>query len=150
MSQKKILIIDDIDSVRRDIRNYINPPASAQDAVAQLIQKGALARRDRHQVDEAGQGQEGVNKVKDALDAGSPYDIAVVDMMMPPGINGVETIRRIRKFDKDIVIIICTGNGVVPDLDIIEANDGIAPPVFFKPEIAGIANVIRDTPNRRV
>lgn len=139
---KNILIIDDIDTARREIRNYINPSASAQDMVAQLIDKGAMARRQRHHIDEACQGEEGVQRARAAFDAGTPYDIIVVDMIMPPGIDGCETIRRIRTFDTNVFIIICTGFGMVADDKVIEANLGQPPLTFYKPEISGLTQVI--------
>lgn len=136
---KRILVIDDIESVRKEIKSYINPPVSAQAMVLQLINKKADgAQAPRHLIDEACQGEEGVDKAKSAFDLGSGYDLIVVDLTMPPGINGVETIRRIRQFDMRSQIIVCTGNGNIPEDDIVNANGGVKPMVFFKPEISGL------------
>jgi len=54
------------------------------------------------------QGKEGVQKVSQALQQGVPYAMAFVDMRMPPGLDGVETIRQLWNADPDIQIIICT------------------------------------------
>jgi len=129
---KRILVIDDVESVRRDIRNYINPPASARDQVALLMGRVTAPPRIAFQIDEAAQGEEGVEMVQAALDQGSPYDIVIVDMMMLPGINGVETIRRFRRFDKDAFVIICTGNGLMQMTEVVEANLGIEPALLHK------------------
>ena len=47
------------------------------------------------EVDSAYQGQEGVAKIRQAVDEGRPYAMAFVDMRMPPGWDGLETIERL-------------------------------------------------------
>lgn len=83
MTQKRILIIDDIQSVRSALRGYLCPPISAQEMVKQLIQKGTLNMEPKLHIDEATQGAEGVEMCRAALESGTPYDIAFVDMLMP-------------------------------------------------------------------
>ncbi len=60
------------------------------------------------QVDSAFQGQEGLEKVRAAVAAGAPYAVAFVDVRMPPGWDGVETITRIWAEFRDLQIVICT------------------------------------------
>jgi two-component system, NtrC family, sensor kinase len=62
----------------------------------------------RFELDSASQGQEGLEKVRVALAGGRPYALAFVDVRMPPGWDGVETIQRIWQVDPDIQIVICT------------------------------------------
>lgn len=107
-AQRKILIVDDIQSVRSALRGYLCPAASATDLMSQLIKKGTLDLSPKFHIDEAGQGVEGVEMARAAFNAGAPYDIAFIDMLMPPGIDGMETIRRIREFDSEINIVVCT------------------------------------------
>lgn len=59
-------------------------------------------------IDTATQGKEGVDKIKQAIQQGSPYSLAFVDVRMPPGWDGIETIKHIWEIDKDIQIVICT------------------------------------------
>ncbi|KTC98406.1 EAL domain-containing protein [Legionella erythra] len=59
-------------------------------------------------IDTSEQGQEGVEKIKKALAEGKQYALAFVDIRMPPGWDGLETIRQIWKVDKDIQVVICT------------------------------------------
>jgi len=54
----------------------------------------------------ASQGLEGVERVAAALQTGTPYKVAFIDIRMPPGIDGKETARRIRALDPDINIVI--------------------------------------------
>jgi signal transduction histidine kinase len=61
------------------------------------------------EIDFAFQGQEGLERVRKALAQERPYTMAFVDMRMPPGWNGIETISRIWKECFDLQIVICTG-----------------------------------------
>ncbi len=60
------------------------------------------------EIETALQGQEGVQKIKASLDEGRPFALAFVDIRMPPGWDGVETVKNIWKIDKDIQVVICT------------------------------------------
>jgi diguanylate cyclase (GGDEF)-like protein len=60
------------------------------------------------EIDSAMQGEEGLAKVEAANKIGRPYCMAFVDMRMPPGWDGVQTIEAIWKIDPDIQIAICT------------------------------------------
>ena len=59
-------------------------------------------------VDSAYQGQEGALLVQQALEAGCPYAVAFVDIRMPPGWDGVETIQKMWGIDSEIQILLCT------------------------------------------
>jgi len=56
------------------------------------------------------QGLEGVELLRRALEKGEPYAVAFVDMRMPPGINGIETIKRLWELDADLQVVICTAH----------------------------------------
>lgn len=62
----------------------------------------------RFEIDTATQGEEGVRKIKEASQQGKPYALAFVDIRMPPGWDGIETIKHIWELDKDMQIVICT------------------------------------------
>ncbi|HAI14649.1 MAG TPA: hypothetical protein DCM28_23290 [Phycisphaerales bacterium] len=61
-----------------------------------------------YQVDSAMQGRDGLSKVINALDEGKPYAVAFVDMRMPPGWDGVQTISRLWEKDPHLQVVICT------------------------------------------
>ena len=46
--------------------------------------------------------------VEQALQANDPYALAFVDIRMPPGWDGVETIERIWRICPDLQAVICT------------------------------------------
>ena len=54
-------------------------------------------------------GEEAIEKVREALDAGAPFDVIVLDIRMPPGLDGVETARRIRELMPEVQILFVSG-----------------------------------------
>jgi signal transduction histidine kinase/CheY-like chemotaxis protein len=72
----------------------------------QVIIENLLKKHD-HKVDVASSGEEALNFIKD-----SQYDLILMDMMMP-GMDGIETTKKIKKFDeyyKEVPIIALTAN----------------------------------------
>jgi PAS domain S-box-containing protein len=61
------------------------------------------------ELDCASQGRDALNMVIDASEAGRPYAVAFVDMRMPPGWDGIETIERLWTVDPTLQAVICTG-----------------------------------------
>ena len=111
---RRILIIDDNPSIHEDFRKILGPGdaklAQELDAdEAALFGDTSDAFRNRSfQIDSAMQGQEGLEKVRAAIAADAPYAVAFVDVRMPPGWDGIETISRIWKEFPDLQIVICT------------------------------------------
>jgi signal transduction histidine kinase/AmiR/NasT family two-component response regulator len=56
----------------------------------------------------ASQGKEGAERIQQAREEGNPFSLAFVDMRMPPGWNGLETIKQIWEIDPDIQAVICS------------------------------------------
>ncbi|HET9646121.1 MAG TPA: response regulator, partial [Burkholderiaceae bacterium] len=54
------------------------------------------------------QGQQAVEMVSRKLRIGQPYALAFVDMRMPPGWDGVQTIERLWQADARLQVVICT------------------------------------------
>lgn len=69
-------------------------------------EKGAA----RFEVDSRNQGAAGVDAVAEAVRAGNPYAIVFLDIRMPPGIDGVEAAKQIRKIDPNVNIVLVTGS----------------------------------------
>ena len=109
---RRILLIDDMHSIHEDFRKILaaRPARRALDEVESALfgEKSAQFTRDGFELDSAYQGREGVDKVEAAVQAGQPYALAFVDMRMPPGWDGVETIERLWRIDPQVQIVICT------------------------------------------
>jgi two-component system cell cycle sensor histidine kinase/response regulator CckA len=110
----RILIIDDNPSIHEDFRKILGPAdaklAEELDATEASIfgDHAGASRAQNFRIDSAFQGQEGLEKVRAACTEGAPYAVAFVDVRMPPGWDGIETISRIWKEFPDLQIVICT------------------------------------------
>lgn len=54
------------------------------------------------------QGQDGYDMLLSAMARNEPYSVAIVDMRMPPGWDGVETVRNLWKVDPELEVVICS------------------------------------------
>lgn len=108
----RILVIDDTVSIHEDFRKILDPPnesGSLEQARSALFGEApSLPTREHYTLEFAAQGQEGCGMVHSACGEGSPYAMAFVDMRMPPGWDGLETIENIWYIDPDLEIVICT------------------------------------------
>jgi CheY-like chemotaxis protein len=59
-------------------------------------------------IDSAFQGQEGLAMARRAAEEGNPYALAFVDVRMPPGWDGVETIGQLWKCCPELQIVVCS------------------------------------------
>lgn len=69
---------------------------------------GAGTRLPSFTLDCADQGREALAMVIRARQEGRPYAVAFVDMRMPPGWDGIETIDQLWKADPALEVVICT------------------------------------------
>jgi two-component system, cell cycle sensor histidine kinase and response regulator CckA len=109
----RVLIIDDNPSIHQDFRKILSANDDERfalhDAAAELFgDEPAPGERVSFEIDSAFQGQDGLQMVQRAVDEGRPYALAFVDVRMPPGWDGVETISRIWKTYPDLQVVICT------------------------------------------
>src|SRR5579864_6044882 len=116
-TSRRILVIDDNDAIHGDFRKTLvreeAVPMSLSIAKAALFAEpaakgGDAANMPKFEVQSAMQGEEGLKKLEDALTEGRPYRVAFVDMRMPPGWDGVQTIERLWQADPNVQVVICT------------------------------------------
>jgi diguanylate cyclase (GGDEF)-like protein len=113
--RRRLLVIDDNPAIHEDFRKIL--PTGVQDspellAAEQLLlgEPQSLAPRPAFEIDSALQGQEGVERVRQALAEGRPYAMAFVDMRMPPGWDGLETIQHLWEVDPHVQVVICSAH----------------------------------------
>jgi PAS domain S-box-containing protein len=107
----RILVIDDNPSIHEDIRKVLRCSArniALEAAKAALFGTPQPEEPTDFQVDGALQGEEGLRMVEAAAKAGKPYALAFVDVRMPPGWDGVETIAHIWEKFPDLQVVVCT------------------------------------------
>ena len=80
------------------------------------------------------QGDDAIKVAAAAQKAGDPFDVVILDVRMPPGIDGVEAGSQIRKMDPDVEIVFVTG---FSDITLHELQRRVPPPMrlhyFNKP-----------------
>ncbi|HEX7859741.1 MAG TPA: response regulator [Verrucomicrobiae bacterium] len=109
----RILVIDDNPAIHNDIRKILARPEAGSTTLedAETLLFGETQEEDKRiffDIDSAFQGQEGLELVKRALEAKNPYALAFVDVRMPPGWDGIETISRIWEVYPELQVVICT------------------------------------------
>ena len=121
---RRILVVDDNEAIHKDFRKILGGSRDNADlAEAEALIFGvAPASRPRieYELDFASQGQEGVDLVRKAAEAKRPYAVAFVDMRMPPGIDGVETVERIWEADPQMQVVICSAYSDYSSDDLVE------------------------------
>ncbi|MEN8189434.1 MAG: ATP-binding protein [Thermodesulfobacteriota bacterium] len=110
--KSRILVIDDNQDICNDIRKILLPSVNSSelDALVGDItgSSGPETVQPKIQIDSALQGDEGVAMVRQARLEGNPYALAFVDIRIPPGLDGVETIKQLQEEDEDLQYIIIT------------------------------------------
>ena len=108
----RILIVDDNETIHADFRKVLGCTtennALRDVEMALFADKVTFSPHVCLQIDSAMQGQEAVEMVRAANKEGRAYSLAFVDMRMPPGWDGLETISRMWEIDPQIQAVICT------------------------------------------
>ena len=137
----KVLVADDDEHVLDCYRDAFSDEEQtnhmkAIDALAaELFDPGTdIVDTPKFKVVACNQGDDAIVLAKEAAAEGEPFDVVILDVRMPPGIDGVEAGSRIRKLDPDVEIIFVTGYSDVP---LEELQRRVPPPMklhyFNKP-----------------
>jgi DNA-binding NtrC family response regulator len=86
---KKILVMDDKETIRNIVKEMLT-----------LISC---------EVDVVGNGEEAVMLYSKEKNSGRPFDAVILDLTIPKGMDGQETIKRLRKIDPDVRAIVSSG-----------------------------------------
>lgn len=112
LDNRRILTIDDNLTIHDDFRKILATDGISNDldrAGTSLFDDVTVtAFSESFELSFADQGEAGFRLVEQAVGEETPYALAFVDMRMPPGWDGVETIEHIWKVDSDIQVVICT------------------------------------------
>jgi len=114
LNAARILIVDDSAAIHADFEKILRVRADT----AKLDELEHLAFADAatapgkpgltYDLDSAYQGAQAIACAQDAVRRGEHYALAFVDMRMPPGIDGLQTIERLWEVDPDLQIVICS------------------------------------------
>ena len=107
----RVLVIDDNASIHDDYRKILAGQEAGKVSAAEAALFGEqrpAVERPSFDVDSAMQGRDGVERARQALAEGRPYSVAFVDMRMPPGWDGLETIEHLWAIDPEIQVVVCS------------------------------------------
>jgi signal transduction histidine kinase len=111
---RRILVIDDNPEIHNDIKRILQPTKVSEDfddLVSDIIGTEKVPPLQEYpvlQVDSAYQGDEGVRMARQARLDERPYSLAYVDMRIPPGYDGLETIKRLQMEDDRLQYVVIT------------------------------------------
>jgi DNA-binding NtrC family response regulator len=112
---RRILLVDDADSIHVDFQKILAGPATSSAAASEAHAaffgapaKPAAPAPETYEVESARQGQEALERVERAVAEGRPFALAFIDVRMPPGWDGIETIERVWKVDPELQVVICS------------------------------------------
>jgi signal transduction histidine kinase len=110
----RVLVVDDNQAIHADFAKILTrpPAASALDDLERLA-LGAPATAIQvempcYEIESAFQGAEALARVQTAVSSAQHYALAFVDMRMPPGWDGLQTIEKLWSVDPGLQVVICS------------------------------------------
>ncbi|MCB1050380.1 MAG: EAL domain-containing protein [Acidobacteria bacterium] len=114
----RILVVDDNVAIHNDFRKVLVKEKIFGENEFRSLEAELFQTDDRppshdtetpvYEVDSAYQGQEALEMVEKAEEAGQPYALIFMDIRMPPGWDGIHTISKIWERFPHIEMVICT------------------------------------------
>ncbi len=110
----RVLIADDEGAITRiysiGLQHYFAPGDDSDSSALDTELFGdSEDNRPAAEITVCPQGEDAVRLTREAVEAGAPFDVVVLDIRMPPGISGVEAARKIRSIDDSVPILFVSG-----------------------------------------
>jgi len=109
---RRVLIVDDSPAIHGDFAKILCPVIPGDDGLGEteslLFGTPSVQQSQHFELDSAFQGREALEKLQAALAQNRPYAMAFIDMRMPPGWDGLETIERLWQIDPKLQVALCT------------------------------------------
>lgn len=126
---RRILLVDDELKILEELSKVLAPRETGKELKeleSRLFEKCAASSpvKKVYDVHCCHQGDEALQAVREALEAGEPFAVAFLDVRMPPGPDGVWTAEHIRAIDPNVQIVMMTGYS---DFDISEIARRVPP-----------------------
>ena len=110
-SNRRVLIVDDQHEIHDDFTEMLTSSFAKKstDALAAAFHsKADKAFLPEFELLHASSGEQALETIQAGRESNHPIAVAYIDIRMPPGIDGIETVRRVRRIDRDIEIVIMT------------------------------------------
>lgn len=109
---RRILIVDDNPAIHDDFRKILEIDLAAfnlEEVGSMLFDKqSSLKPPSPFELRFASQGPEALELVTNSITEGRPFALVFMDMRMPPGWDGIETVNRLWKVDRYLQVVFCT------------------------------------------
>lgn len=121
----RVLIVDDEAGIHSDFKDMLNPDRSQTltDELAETLLDEVSGDKTsflpNFELLHATSGEQAHDIIRAGKASNHPIAVAYIDVRMPPGIDGVEAIRRIRQIEKDIELVIMTAYTDKPLAEIV-------------------------------
>ncbi len=124
----RVLIVDDQPEIHDDFAEMLTPSVanpSADDLAAAFLDETEVSFLPEFELLHASNGEQACELIHKGKESSRPIALAYIDIRMPPGMDGVETIRRIRLIDREIEVVVMTAYtdrslpGIVEELDLM-------------------------------
>ena len=114
-SNTRVLIVDDQHEIHDDFIEMLRPSQALPTAGEELAEAFVTDHGTAHkpllpefELLHATNGERACEIITRGQAWNQPIAAAYVDIRMPPGIDGIETVRRLRRFDRDVEVVIMT------------------------------------------
>ena len=105
----RVLIVDDQREIHDDFTEMLRiAKPSSDDLSAAFVREEEENFLPEFELLHANNGEEAYEIIAAGKESNRPIAVAYIDIRMPPGIDGIETVRRVRRIDRDIEIVIMT------------------------------------------
>ncbi len=147
---RHVLLVDDNESIHSDIVSILNGKEEVDedllDMESELFGDSSASSEPNsssdfimYDIDHAYQGEEAVEMVEKAQDSGYPYSLIFMDVRMPPGMDGIQTIQKIWSKFPYIEVVICTAYSDYSWDEIIDSLGNSDKLLFMKKPFDGTA-----------
>ena len=107
----RVLIVDDQEEIHNDFAEMLASgltKRATDELAAAFVAQSDKPVLPQFELSHATSGKEACAMVKAGQESNRPFALAYVDVRMPPGADGIETVRQIRQFERDLEIVIMT------------------------------------------
>jgi diguanylate cyclase (GGDEF)-like protein len=117
----RILVVDDNPAIHDDFKKILSPAAGAGpklerlelELFGELGTPASLKPPDPgtsrgFSISSALQGERAIELLAEGLAEGRPFNLAFVDVRMPPGMSGIDTIARLWQLDPRLQVVVCS------------------------------------------
>ena len=112
-ARHRLLVVDDNPAIHEDFRKILMPQSAVSNASREMeaiLFEDVPANPDEavFELDSAFQGRQALEMVRQAVAEQRPYSLAFVDVRMPPGWDGIETVSHLWEVSPGLQVVVCT------------------------------------------